>query len=1327
MLTFLKYLRGIFNTTLKSDTVHHAVIQSIYDAFILVDNDIDLMRLEMCLSTASGSWLDYWGDFFTVYRKANESDSNYSRRIIEHVIRPKTTIPALKEYIVEYLNDEYQTSYTLDDVQIKEPWKDIGKLSHKGLLSRDALFYSGDYYRHSIIDISIPEKLTQDLMDLVLSVKAAGVKVIWSFLNSYGIVTGFNEANWAQADYARHIFMQTQRNAYGGLILSNTSPFPLLSGRREIWRELIQTYYWYAKMLDKDTDESILITKLDLVKMLDYYKIVETLLDVKDTGSRLDIMELSGTQPLSGAKTEEQVIERLVSVTEDLLKKIQFVDDWLTLSQQGELSQTSGTMFEFGLPHEIYCDLVDKFESFKQENPDYYNNLQPPLIIAEHIAKWYAKPHKNWLFDTLTMTQSDFYELWEMGNDFENNTLEDIYAFEQTGGAHYLTFGDVYQPPIVIAGSPWDWTPIMDSPWLWKSETLNNEELEEIYRTKFSGFPDMVEIVTEITTHPENAFNLSDNGVLSEPKYRVVTTYENAPESSLRLSQSGELNTHSLSGEKVQVHTEILLDESFDGYNYLSGRESTITKRRVVTEQVPTLGKMIEFEEAQDVGNTNEDINYSVRDWFQAPVQVGEYAQWLIPPHIRQLWNTKAMTNDDIRSFWNSEDGTGTPPDDFKEQILADVTIYQPPIVLTDTPFYWFNDHVEFDNAWLWRSETLTNEDLEQIYWFKFRDNPEAFPDIITKYWVTPTYPDKQLRLSDNAYMPYRKAEVTTTYDYHPENGLRLSENAIISNRKTEYRYDIQTINHPEHSFKLSESHISQTQQTYSTQLVSHPEDNFVLSQGTLDSNFQVSGGDIQIQYLWRDNPEYQGKRVLSGDVPEVQVSVKEINYDELPLKFLSGSLTTSNTTIKLYPDENGKHYLDGYPTQPYEEVVVQEKPVALGSLITLEEQQKLFQYSLRHILQSLIVIGEQAMWMVYPNITQLWDTPTLSKAEIASFWEGDNKPKSLRSLGKLLKADSIRYQPPIELTSEPYYFMISALQAYKLWDTYTITNEDIAAHWEGGLKTLEDIRELMLTTSIEYQAPIEISYTADPSMVKAHSRQLWNTPTITNEDILSWWDGTDKPSVEEFELEHLNSSIIYQPPIVCTDAPFYWIPTQDTPWLWYSENLQLEDLEAMYERAYPNTALTLGVIIDLEEQNTIQYSHRGICQSPILTQKPVLWKVDATYTKLWNTPAINNKDILSYWIGDNPPSRRNYEKKFLETEPYYTLPIIINYDTGDSISPYKEWLWTSSTLNNEDLEKIYAAKLNSENPILENIVNFESSYSLRGNLQSPIEIVPQS
>lgn len=1167
MITFLNHLRGIFNLNLTSGTVQHAIIQSLYDAFIMVDGDIELMRLEMCLSTASGVWLDYWGDFFTVHRKLNEPDSIYSRRIIEHVIRPKTTIPSLKEYIVEYLNDEYQTNYTHEDISIKEPWRDIGKLSHKGLLSKDTLFYSGDYYRHAVLDISIPERLTQELSDLVHSVKAAGVKIVWSFLNSYGIVTGFDEVNWAQADYHRRTQLQTQRNTFGGLTLSNSSVNPMLSGRREIWFELINTYYWYAKMLDKQTDDSILITKLDLVKMLDHYKVVETLLNVKDSGLSLDQTTLSGNKALSGELTETELVERLISISEETLDKIKFLDDWLTLSQDGELSKDSGTLFEFQTSHEIFCELYDKFKEFKENNTEYYNNLQPPLIATEHIAKFYAKPHYNWLFDTPTMTQQDFYDLWEFGD--ADDTLQDIYNYESLSKTRYLTFADVYQPPIVIAGSPWDWTPVMDIPWLWKSETLNNDELEEIYRTKFSNIPERVEIITELTTHPENAFTLSGRGVMSEADYKYITTFETTSAEKLGLSM-GVLDVDRLTGKQGELKVQILENEDFDGYNYLSGQETTITKRRVVTEDL-SLGTLIELEENQDVGFTNEPIQYSTREWFQAPVQVGDYVQWLVLPHIRQLWNTKAISNDEIRSFWESSEGTGTAPDDFKEQITADEIIYQPPIVRTDTPFYWVNDHTEFDNEWLWTSCVLNNSDLEQVYWYKVKDDPSAFPDMTITNWVTPTYPQNAFKLSSNGYMPDLQIEVTYSYTYHPENSFTLSQNSLV--------------------------------------------------------------------------PDYS--------VPE----------NELKLAYMSGAEIIQTVEYITQLDKHTPQRLSGTPTQPQEEVTVLEKPITLGRLIELEENQEKFQYSLRTALMAPVEIGEKVLWFVQVQHKQLWNTPVITKYEMMRLWEGE-KPKSYRALGKLLKADSVLYQAPIEIGDSAYYDFIPTVPHHVLWDTPTISNKRIAWRWEGVPSSEYLIKLYIQSSKLEFQPPIEMSYKIELSEVKQFQRQLWNTPVMSNEDIYDTWEGT-KPSMSEVETILLEDDTVYQPPIVRADTPFYWLTDHDefdNDWMWSSNSLRNEDLEGIYQFQYPDEVdFTLGHLIELEEQHPFKYSRRNVCQSVITTDKTAMWMIQTKQNKLWNTEVMSNSSILSYWEGSDKPSRRKYERRYLDTEPYYTPPVVID------------------------------------------------------------------
>lgn len=638
ILSFLKYLRGIFDITLKAPSVHHAIIQSIYDAFVMVDGDLNLMRLEMCLSTATGKWLDHWGDFFNVYRKLNETDSAYSKRIIKSVIQPKTTIPAIKDHIVEFLNEKYHTKYTTADVDIKEPWKELSRYSHIGTLSHSTRFFSGDYYCHSVIDVSVPEALTQDLIDLVKAVKAAGVRIIWSFFNSYDIIMGYEEANEAWADYIHHVLLETYRNDQSGLILSHSSRYPTLSGHREIWFEIQTLYWWYAKMLDKNTDESIIITQKDIVEMMDQFEQIEQLFYTEDTGLKVSIDGLlSELKTLSGDATKTEIVTNLVHITDNMWKIIHTIDDWLTLSSKGKLSTTSGEMVKSGIAHELLSKVLEAANKFKQENLDYYNALQPPILNGER-AQYLVPRHNGWLFSSPAMYQQDFYELWEMGT--EDDTLQDIYNFEQLSEKRYLTFGDLYQPPIVVSDGPFYWHSKLDTPWLWESATLNNEELEEVYREKFGEhpelFPDIVTVIkvpqpnpinnfvlsdatqghmpynriqvdVQETRHPETGFVLSQNSVISNRKTEYRTSIEviNHPENSFKLSDGGTIspcqynlqistvvhsednfvlsssslsNSFQLSGGDIEQRKDWIQNEQFTGYQKLSGDAPEIIK-----------------------------------------------------------------------------------------------------------------------------------------------------------------------------------------------------------------------------------------------------------------------------------------------------------------------------------------------------------------------------------------------------------------------------------------------------------------------------------------------------------------------------------------------------------------------------------------------------------------------------------------------------------------------------------------------------------------------------------------------------------------------------
>ena len=954
VLTFLKCLRGIFDVNLKSGTAHHAVIQSIYDSFLMVDGDLDLMRLEMCLATATGKWLDYWGDFFTVQRKNGEKDRDYSNRIIQHVIRPKTTIPAIKDYIVDYLNEEYNKEYTRKDISIREPWMELGKYSHRGVLSSDARMFSQDYWTHAVLDISIPEKLTQDLMDIVLSVKAAGVKIVWSFLNSYDIIKGYNDSDDNWADYARHLELQTKRVTYSGLMLSNTSFSRTLSGRREIWFERTTSYYWYAKMLDKDTDKSIIITKFDLIGLLDFYEKMETLIETKDTGFKPSHNPDGLFGPykfLSGDLTQEEINIKLVNITSELLQSIKLMDDFIMLSHQKYLSD-DGVMFEFTATHEAFTKILHGIAKFKELNPDYYNALQPPILSGEP-AMWLVKRNENWLWDTPTMSWEDLMTLWEPAEGQLDHTLHSIEEFERQWKKGYITFGDVYQPPIVIAGSPWYWTPELDMPWLWDSATLTNEELEEIYRRKYSKWPDLVELEKKYIKNPDTDLRLSDNGTISAQKKMVVTHYNSDSENSFRVSDDGVMSHNKLmSGEKAVITTEIVDNPDFKGYHYASGNKSLIEIIRHVKENTPTLGDLIDFEENKD-GNK---WMYSTRDECQAVIQIGELAMWLINMNYKQLWNTKAITNEEIMDFWEGSDKP--TPSDYEAVHLADPVVYQPPIVRADHPYYWTT---RSDIPWLWDSATLTNEELDEIYRTKFIEYPELFPDIVQVTPVFTKHPEKEFRLSDNGILSSLEYGEDIEEIKDLEKAFRLSDGGIISNQGKEYITSVEYIKHPEVALDLSNAgKISAHQNELHVTMISHPENSFRLSDDGVFGLKSISGELPERREKIIPNEEFTGYSYMSGQETEVKRTVTEITHDILPLRYLSGAETTVIRTPIITSKLGWNHYMSGSKTIETQKVEILENTPMLETLIKLEESNKDVLYSTREVLQSPIQIIPQ-------------------------------------------------------------------------------------------------------------------------------------------------------------------------------------------------------------------------------------------------------------------------------------------------------------------------------------------------------------------------------
>lgn len=522
-LSFLKYLGGIYNTNLfKSNRVHYAIINALYGSFIMAQGDLNLMRLEMCLKTATGKWLDTWGEYFDIHRRLGEEDRVYSQRIIDTIINPKSTIPAIQDGLKNYLNYLHNTNYERKDIIIREPWKEVGKYSHRGTLSHTARLYSHDYYTHAIIDIAIPENLTSDIKEFAKSIKAAGVQIVWTNLNWYdGTIDSANSVNGGEldnnADYHRHIQTRVPRKSFSGLQLSNTSDKRTLDGSQEIWYLCDSHYEWYAKVSDKDTDNSIIITKLDLINMLDTFTRYERKIDdlvllwsylsgggdtdlfdnryhnsiteveFKDENGYVYASTKIGTLKdtyLDFYDSEDKIegIEKSIEkVTEEMLELFNALDILMSLSCGSKVTEDDLVKLEQVANHELFLELLDEVHRFRDNNRYYYNQLQPPILNGERV-NWYGARQENWLWDTPLMSNTDLNDLWDPFSD--EYTLGDLMQFEENNPLFrgYMTFGEVYQPPIVLADAPINMHTIVPrQECIWESPVFTCSDISEIY------------------------------------------------------------------------------------------------------------------------------------------------------------------------------------------------------------------------------------------------------------------------------------------------------------------------------------------------------------------------------------------------------------------------------------------------------------------------------------------------------------------------------------------------------------------------------------------------------------------------------------------------------------------------------------------------------------------------------------------------------------------------------------------------------------------------------------------------------------------------------
>src|SRR5699024_2809954 len=132
-----------------------------------VEKDAIESKLQSSLKTATSEYLDKFGDWFGVYRRANEDDTTYRARIIRYLLLKRGTNNAIIEAIKDYLGRDDI------DVSVYEPFTNIFYTNKSHLNGEDHLM--GYYYRFAVINVSIGDYFPIEIVDVINEFKPAGV------------------------------------------------------------------------------------------------------------------------------------------------------------------------------------------------------------------------------------------------------------------------------------------------------------------------------------------------------------------------------------------------------------------------------------------------------------------------------------------------------------------------------------------------------------------------------------------------------------------------------------------------------------------------------------------------------------------------------------------------------------------------------------------------------------------------------------------------------------------------------------------------------------------------------------------------------------------------------------------------------------------------------------------------------------------------------------------------------------------------------------------------------------------------------------------------
>lgn len=167
-----KSIRGL---SYPDGKANDAFIDSLQQNIDTGEKDMYLAKLSAFLDTATGKWLDYWGEWLGLHRN-QRSDDEYRSALKAHVLHSRNTIDAIRDAVAEYLDTNRSRIY------VYEPYRDM--FIYNSSNWNTYKFYPSVYYRYAVIDVKIDHPIDGVVAQIINLFRPAGVIfVITSLLN----------------------------------------------------------------------------------------------------------------------------------------------------------------------------------------------------------------------------------------------------------------------------------------------------------------------------------------------------------------------------------------------------------------------------------------------------------------------------------------------------------------------------------------------------------------------------------------------------------------------------------------------------------------------------------------------------------------------------------------------------------------------------------------------------------------------------------------------------------------------------------------------------------------------------------------------------------------------------------------------------------------------------------------------------------------------------------------------------------------------------------------------------------------------------------------